>query len=250
MVVANPANAYSTCSGNTSITATPAANNVAMTGATIAGTGSCDLVFDVIATGAANWVNTIPAGGIVASDTGVTNQTAVSGTLNFNSGSVLTIAKATNPSTLAFPGEASRLTITINNGTQALTNLKLDDFFTSDGTSGAAANGMVVAVNPAASTTCSGGIVSASPLGTNVGLSGASLGASTICTFSVNVTSTVIGGLTNFIPINSVRNDQGISNTGQATTSLTTQGNLGVIKQFIPNTIKPGVRGRLRLSFL
>ncbi len=250
MVVASPGNVSTSCSGSTNITAVPGANSVTMTGATIAGTASCDLLFDVIATGTASWINTIPVGGIIATDTGVNNQSAVSGTLVFSSGSVLTIAKATNPSTIAFPGQPSRLTITINNGTQALTNLRLNDFFTIDGTSGAPSNGMTIAAVPSASTTCSGGLVTATALGNSVGLSGATLNANASCTFSVNVTSTIVGGLTNFIPIGAVNNNQGLSNAGQATTSLTTQGNLGISKQFIPNTLKPGVRGRLRLNFI
>ena len=249
MVVASPANAFTTCSGAASITANSGDSSVAMTGATIAGTDSCDLKFDVIASGTVNWVNTIPAGGILATDTGVTNQSAVSGTLTFNAGSGLTIVKDTNPSTLAFPGQASRLTITINNGTQAVTNLSLNDFFTSDGSSGAAGNGMVIASNPSASTTCSGGIVSATPSGASVKLRGASLNANANCNFAVNVTSTIVGGLTNFIPPGAIANAQGLTNAGQATTSLTTQSNLGVVKKFIPDTLKPGVRGRLRLTF-
>ena len=37
-------------------------------GQTCAGNGNCDLVFDVLVSGSANWVNTIPAGNITAAE--------------------------------------------------------------------------------------------------------------------------------------------------------------------------------------
>jgi len=39
----------------------------------------------------------------------------------------------------------SQLTITLTNGSQAVSGLAFTDYFTTDGTSGAAANGMVIA---------------------------------------------------------------------------------------------------------
>jgi uncharacterized repeat protein (TIGR01451 family) len=248
MTVANPANAYTTCAGNTSVNAAPGASSASLSGAAIAGGGNCDFIFDVTATGSANWVNAIPAGNITA-DGGVRNQTPVTATLTYNAPTNLTVAKATNPSTLTFPGQVSQLTITLTNGTQAVTNLALTDHFTADGTGGAAANGMVVAPTPAAVTTCPGGIVAAVPGGTSVSVSGVSLAASASCTVSVNVTSTAVGGITNYIPSGAIRTDQGLTNAGQATTSLTTQANIGVTKQFAPNVLRPGERSRLRIVF-
>ncbi|CAN5478827.1 hypothetical protein BH11PSE11_BH11PSE11_21580 [soil metagenome] len=248
MVLANPPNAYTTCSGSTSVTAAAGAGTVTLNGADIAGNGNCDFLFDVIATGAANWTNTIPIGNITANG-GVRNQSAVSATLSYNAPNNPAIAKATNPSTLTFPGQVSVLTITISNGTMALTNMRLTDYFTTNGTSGAAANGMAIASTPTASTTCPGGVVTAVPGATSVALSGATLAANASCTITVNVTSTTIGGITNFIPIGSILTDQGLTNTGQATTSLTTQSNVGIVKKFTPNVIKPAARSRLRITF-
>ncbi|MCE1225101.1 MAG: hypothetical protein LWW87_01305 [Geobacteraceae bacterium] len=252
MVVAPTPHAYTTCAGSTSVTAVAGQGNgtgsVSMTGADIAGFGSCDFVFDVVATGSANWVNTIHAGEITANGN-VSNQTAVVGTLNYNVPNNPTVAKATNPSTLTFPGQVSQLTITITNGTQAVTNLRLTDYFTSNGTSGGAANGMVIAATPAASTTCAGGIITAAPGGASVSLSGVALSAGAACTATVNVTSTAVGGITNYIPIGSIHTDQGLSNIGQASTSLTTNSNIGIGKQFTPNVVKPGQRSRLKITF-
>lgn len=248
MVLANPANAYTTCAGATAITANPGASSISMGGAAIAGSGNCDLIFDVIATGSANWTNTIPVGNITA-DGGVSNQTTVSGTLLYSVPTSLTVAKATNPSTLTFPGQVSQLTITINNGSQAVSGLQLTDHFTADGTSGAAANGMAIASTPAAATTCPGGSVTATPGGQSVRLTGASMAASGSCTITVNVTSTSVGGITNYIPVGAIVTNQGLTNSGQASTSLTTQSNIGVTKQFTPNVVKVNERSRLRITF-
>ncbi|MDI1226761.1 MAG: SdrD B-like domain-containing protein [bacterium] len=249
MVLANPVNAYSTCAGAPSFpSAVAGAGTISYTGAALAGGGNCDVIFDVVATGAANWVNTIPIGNITANG-GVNNQTAVSGTLVFTAPTNLVVAKATNPSTLTFPGEISRLTIDITNGNLAVTGLDLADYFTADGTSGAAVNGMAVAPTPAAATTCPGGTVAAAAGATSIALNNANLAANASCTVSVNVTSTTVGGITNFIPPGSIRDDQGLTNSGQATTSLTTQSNIGVLKQFTPNVLTPGQRSRLRITF-
>jgi len=248
MVLSNPANAYTTCAGGAIVTAVAGASSINMSGASIAGAGNCDLVFDVNATGGANWVNNIPVGNITASG-GVSNQTAVIGTLNYAAPTSITVAKASNPSTLTFPGQISQLTITVNNGSQAVTGLRLTDYFTADGTSGAAANGMAIAPTPAASTTCPGGVVSAAPGAASVSLSGVSLAGSASCTVTVNVTSTSVGGITNYIPVGGIVTDQGLTNSGQASTSLTTQSNIGVTKQFTPNVISVGSRSRLRITF-
>lgn len=248
MVLANPVNDQTTCAGTTSFTAVAGATSINITGAEIAGNGTCDILFDVVATGGANWVNTIPAGNIIANGD-VANQTPVIGTLNFNAPTGITVAKATNPSTLSFPGQTSELTVTLTNGPDAVTGLGLTDYFTVDGTSGATVNGMRISSTPSATTTCSGGTVTATPDGTSFTLSGASLAGAASCEVTVNVTSVVIGGITNFIPTGGITTDQGLTNAGAATTSLTTQGNLGVLKKFTPNTITPGTRSRLRITF-
>jgi uncharacterized repeat protein (TIGR01451 family) len=248
MHVANPANAYTSCAGNSAINVASDRTSLTLSGADLAGNGSCDLVFDVIATGSANWTNTIPAGAITAQG-GVVNQSAVTGVLNYAAPTALTVAKATSPSTLTFPGQVSQLTITINNGSTAVSNVSLTDYFTVTGQSGASANGMVIAAAPAGSTSCAGGTVTALAGGTSVSLSGATLAANASCTISVNITSTAVGGITNFIPAAAIRTDQGLSNTAQVSTSLTTQSNLGIAKQFSPNVLKPGERSRLRITF-
>ncbi len=248
MVVANPANAYSTCAGSPTFTAVPGAGSASMSGASLAGNGTCDFLFDVVATGAAAWTNTIPAGNLTA-DGGIRSQTPTSGVLNLVGAAPLSVTKATNPAALTFPGQSSLLTITVTGGSQPVTNLQLTDYFTADGSAAGALNGWRVAATPNAVTTCPGGTVTALPNGTSVGLSGVNLPASGSCTVTVNVTSVTVGGVSNIIPAGAIRTDQGLSNPGAAMTSLSTQANVGITKQFTPNVVKPGERARLKITF-
>jgi large repetitive protein len=247
MRLATPPNAYTSCAGGTSVTAVAGSTSVALTGATVAGNASCDLVFDVTATGSASWTNTL-APGVITANGGVSNQSAVTGVLNYSAPTNLTVAKATSPSTLTFPGQVSQLTITITNGSSAVSNLGLTDYFTLNGLSGSGANGMAIASTPAAATTCPGGLVTAQPGAALVALSGASMAANATCNITVNITSAAVGGITNFIPASAIQSDQGLTNSSQVSTSLTTQSNVGIAKQFTPNVVKPGERSRLRIT--
>ncbi|SDN09098.1 SdrD B-like domain-containing protein [Polaromonas sp. JS666] len=248
MVLANPTNAHTTCAGATAITGAAGASSISMTGASVAGSGNCALLFDVVATGAANWVNTIPPDSILA-DGGVRNVAPVSATLLFTPPTGIAISKATSISSLTFPGEVSRLTINIANGTQAVSNLSFTDYFTVGGTAGGTNNGWVLTPNPAPSTTCPGGVVTAVANTRQVSLAGAALAANASCQLSVNVTSTVTGGNTNTIPAGAITTDQNLSNNNPATTSLAISTNIGLVKQFTPNVVKPGDRSRLRITF-
>jgi len=248
MVLANPPNAQTTCSGATAITGAAGASSISMTGANVAGNGNCALLFDVVATGAANWVNTLPPDSILA-DGGVRNVAPVSATLLFTPPNGIAISKATSISSLTFPGQVSRLTINIANGTQAVTNLRFTDYFTVGGTAGGTNNGWVLTPNPAPSTTCPGGVVTAVANTRQVSLAGVALAANASCQVSVNVTSTVTGGNTNTIPAGAITTDQNLSNGTPATTSLAISTNIGLVKQFTPNVVKPGERSRLRITF-
>ncbi len=248
MVLANPTGAYTTCAGATAITGAPGASTISMTGAQIAGSSNCALVFDVIATGSANWVNTIPLGGITAAG-GIANQSPVPATLLFNSPTNLSVSKSTNPSTLTFPGQTSRLTIVVTAGSQPVTGLALTDHFTNNGLAGGTPNGMSIAATPSALTTCPAGSVTAIPGATSVSVTLATLAAGSSCNIEVNVTSSAVGGITNRIPVGAVTTDQALSNQFEASTSLTTQSNMGVTKQFTPNVVMPGTRSRLRITF-
>jgi uncharacterized repeat protein (TIGR01451 family) len=248
MVLASPPNAYATCAGPLVIAATAGASSISLSGASVAGGGNCDLVFDVVATGSANWTNTIPVGNIVAAG-GVVNTTPVVGSLLFAAPSPLSLAKATNPGTLTFPGQVSRMTVTVTGAGVPVSGLSFTDHFTVDGLSTGTPNGMVLAANPGGSTTCPGATLAATAGGRSFSLSNATLAANAACTVSFNISSSAVGGITNLLPAGAIATAQGLTNIGPASTSLSTQANLGVTKSFNPHVIKPGQRSRLRITF-
>ncbi len=247
MVLANPPTAYSSCAGPVAITATAGAGSINLSGASIAGGGNCELVFDVVATGNSNWINTIPVGNIAAAG-GVVNTTPVIGSLLFTAPAPLSVAKATNPGTLTFPGQVSRMTVTITGSNVPVTALAFTDHFTVDGTPGGLPNGMVIAANPSGSTTCPGGVISALPGGRSFSLANATLAAGSACVVEFNVSAAAVGGITNVIPAAGITTAQGLSNLSPASTSLSTQANVGITKGFTPNVVKPGQRSRLRIT--
>jgi uncharacterized repeat protein (TIGR01451 family) len=251
LTVSNPANAYSTCDGPLTITATPGAGVVQLSGATLPPSSECDLVFMVDSSGSGPWVNTIPIGGITA-DGGVRNTAALSATLQSASGSVV-VTQTISPNTIDSPGESSRLTITLlNNGGLDLSGLSFTNHFTDTGLSSGTLTGLRLSANPNATTTCPGGVISATSNGTSIGLSGASLagGTGATCTVSANVTTLTTGTVQNFIPVGAVSTAEGVANADGSTASLAALGRIGVEKSFSPSTVAPGQRARLTLRFI
>lgn len=247
MVVADPANAFTSCNGSTVVDATPGAGSAGISGAVLAPSTSCELVFDVEATGTADWVNVIPPGGVTA-DGSLTNLSPVTATLNYVAPESPTISKSITPGTIV-PGQSALLTVTITNGAQSLSNLSLSDFFTVDGVQGSAANGMTIAPAPDASTNCTDGVVVASPGGQFMRIEGATLPANTSCEFSVQVTSTTVGTITNTIPVDSIVTAEGTSNsTTFAQSTLNTTSDAGIGKMFTPPVVSPNEISVLRLT--
>lgn len=250
MVVATPNGAYTTCGGAPVITATAGAGTAAMSGAVIPASGQCNFIFNVTATGGANWVNTIPIGNVTAAG-GVRNISAITATLLNSTLGGVNVTNNTSPNSLTAPGQTSVLTITLtNNGSIALTGIALSDYFTTTGQPGGPLTGMVLASDPAAATTCTGGVASATAGGTQVSLAGGSLLAGASCTITANVTLTTVGTVQNVIPVSAITTNQGITNTLPTTTSLSVGSNIGVTKRFTPMVIKPGDRSRLQITFI
>ena len=253
MTIATPPNATTTCTGAPVLGATAGAASFTLTGANIPPGGQCEALVDVVAASGADSVNTIPPGNVTAAG-GVQNTTAVTATLTKSAGGVV-VNKSINPNSITAPGQAATATLTLlNTGGLALTNLALTDFFTTNGLSGGTLNGMRVAATPAATTTCPGGVVSATANATQFTLTGAQLAASgnagDTCTVSVDVTTTVVGTIQNTIPANAITTAQGVTNTLPTVSSLATLARLGTQKSFTPPTIAPGQRSRLRLRFI
>ncbi|MGZ6047409.1 MAG: beta strand repeat-containing protein, partial [Phenylobacterium sp.] len=161
MTVANPANSQTTCAGAPTITATAGASSAALSGAAIPGAGQCTFQFNVVAIGAGNWVNTIPAGDVSAAG-GVHNVAPVTATLTNSSAGGVSVTNNASPNSLTSPGQVSVLTLTLTNGgTVDLSGLTLNDYYTIDGTAGGTQTGMVNGPAPSAATTCPGGVATA-----------------------------------------------------------------------------------------
>nr|WP_198983133.1 SdrD B-like domain-containing protein [Herbaspirillum sp. ASV7] len=250
MTLASPTNAYSTCAGAPSITAVAGAASASIAGVVLPASGRCDFLFDVTGTGAAAWVNTIPVGNVTATG-GVRNTSAVTATLNNSTSGAVSVTNNTNPNNLSAPGQSSVLTVSIQNGGSLnLTGLRLANYFTVGGVANGTPTGMQLSSQPALTTTCQGGIVSAGSDGASILLSNANLAAGQSCTITANVTMITTGTVQDTIPAGAIINDQAITNATATVTSLSASGNIGVTKSFTPQVVTPGSISRLRLTLL
>jgi uncharacterized repeat protein (TIGR01451 family) len=199
--------------------------------------------FDVIMTGAspASFLNTISAGGIT-NDQNFSNPTAVTATLT-RVVTAVTINKGIDPPNIFF-GQPSTLTVTVTNPTGGikLTNMGFVDDMAIP------TPGMVVYSVPTATTTCTSGIVTATPGASTFALSGASLNAGANCTVSLQVTLTTTGNRTNNLPIGVITSREGVSNTAAAQQSLSASPALTVTKGFFPPGIVVNGRSALVIT--
>jgi len=217
VVVANPANASTTCTGGT-LTAIPASGTITYTGGTVVAGLSCTVSVDVTSATVGAHVNTT---GDLTSSSG--NSGTASDTLTVEGPPLF--SKAFAPA-LVPQGGISTLTFTIDNtGTSiAATGLDFTDNLPS---------GMEVA-NPAnASTTCTGGTITAVPGSSVVTYSGGTVAASTSCSVSVDIVATAAGSLVN--TTGELTSSAGSS--GTATDTLEVDGPPLFSKSFAPTTV-------------
>jgi uncharacterized repeat protein (TIGR01451 family) len=232
-VAATP-NATTTCGAGT-VAAAPGATAVSLSGGSVAAGASCTISLSVTSATGGIYVNTIPPGSLGDAQ-GSTNAAPAQATLNVGNASGVTVAKAFAPSIIA-PGATSLLTITVSNtsaNAAALTSLALTDPLPTN---------VTLAAAPNASTTCTGGSVSAAAGGTTISLSGASIAAHASCTIVATVTASVTGTDTNTIPPGAVTTGQGATNGAPAQATLTVgQPSLVVTKTSNPSgtSVSPG----------
>jgi hypothetical protein len=193
---------YSGNSGGTSVT---------VTGGSIPANGSRTVTVTVTAAKAGSYVNTLPVGAL-QTNLG-SNTTAAVATLTVSAPvTAPTLSKSFSPSTIT-TGGVSALTITLSNANSSaasITGTLTDNFPTN----------VLVASTPAASTTCSGGTVTATSGGASVTLKGGSIPANGSCTVTVNVTANYQGTCTNTIPVGALQTSNG-SNAAKAVATLT-----------------------------
>lgn len=254
VVLAPVPNARATCDGVISITASPGASSVQMSGAKIARGTSCQLLYDVVVNFPGNVgttiTDTVSAGQLTAeSGQVVANIFSANLTRALANTDNMLVSLTANPSTLTFPGQVSRLQVTLRSGTTNLTKVRSNLYLTSDGLSTGSSTGVVIAPNSQASTTCTGGVLNAVAGSNLLALSEASIPANSECTIAVNVLSVLVGGKTITAPSNSILTNEGATNLNTATTSLAVGSNIGVVKEFTPRVVSVNQRSRLKITF-
>ena len=243
LVVATPANASTTCAGSPTITATPGASTASLSGASIAAGGNCLFLFDVLTSGTpVSWTNTIPANNITSTEGG-RNSLAITSTLTRNTDTSIGINKSFDP-VIVTGGQPSVLRIDVTNpigSPSGADNVTFTDTLPT---------GAEVYPVPNAHTDCANGLVTATPGGGSVTLSGATLPANSTCSVFVTTTSVKFLNLTNEIPVGAISTTQGYTNALSTQASLTTLQGLGASKSFTPTSISTGQTARLNIKLL
>jgi uncharacterized repeat protein (TIGR01451 family) len=219
VTVATPANASTTCTGGT-ITASPGSGTVSYSGGTVAAGASCTVQADVVAGSSGSFVN---VSGELTSSSGSSG--TASSTLTVRPAP--TVTKTFTPDVIVMGG-TSTVTVTIDNSgnvTDATAVTFMD----------ALRAGVVVAAAPNASTTCTGGTITASPGAGSFSYNGGTVPGGTSCTVSVDVTAAAAGSYDNSVTVSS-----SLGTGAPATDTLEVTGAPAVTKAFSPAEIELG----------
>ncbi len=233
-----PANLVNAAAPNASTTCALGATNaiaggtsISFMGGTIPANGSCTVSVVVTSAITGNYVNTIPAGGVVTGNAGA-NALPATATLVVNRLPAPVPTKAFNPAAIPV-GQLSTLTLTLTNpNAVAIVGAAFTDTYPA---------GVVNAAAPNASTTC-GGTVTAGAGGPAVGLVNGTIPASGSCTVTVTVTSNAAGVYVNSLPAGGLlsTNAQPSAVAATATLSVNNLVAMGVTKTIAPGLITPG----------
>jgi uncharacterized repeat protein (TIGR01451 family) len=246
VVIAPSPNLTNSCSGT--VTATAGSGVVTLTNGTIPRQvggviGRCQISVDVIAPAPNTYVNQIPVN-TVNSSLG-SNPDSADATLLVTSATPVTGTKSFSPNNVHGNGSPTTMTITLNNSNAfGLTNTTFTDPLP---------GGLRVAATPAASTTCVGGTVSATPGSTSVSLSGGTIPGSGSCTVAVRLEASNPNTyqdqtVTNSIPANDLKTTQGVTNASAIEGQVRVQRGASVSKSFSPGAIAVGGTSVLTLT--
>ena len=239
LTIAVPANPSSTCSG---LLDTPdGGDTITLTGGRVLASSTCKITVDVTASAAAAYTN---VSGALSSDVGTTpGPTAVLTVASDRPG----VSKSFSPSTIFFGGR-SRLTITFDNSANPSTanDLRLTDNLPF---------GMQVASPANATTTCTGGVItavagsSAITYVSSFPFSIASVAANSTCRVSVDVLGTATGVQVNRTEDVTFNPGFGTASCGKGSAPLTVASEkLAFTKSFVDDPVAPG--GTVRLRYL
>lgn len=262
LTVADPANIVNNCGGT--VTADPGATTISLSGGSVPANGTCTVSVDLVTSVSGNLTNTIPAGGLTATENGgpgtVTSAAEASAILNVADFDFpAEINKQFSPISIA-PGDISRLSVSIFNSN----TFQLENAAWSDNLEGIQP-GLRIANPPNVTTTCvdlvaTPGAVTAAAGGTTLALTGGTVPAQVLstpgqCTVSVDVTSTTPGNLINTIPAGALTSTGqsgavtvGNTSPSSATLQVDTVVAPSVTKAFSPNTIWVGQSSQLTIS--
>jgi hypothetical protein len=190
VVVASPANASTTCAGGT-LSAAAGDSTISYSGGTVGAGASCSISVDVTAATAGAFANLATLTSNAGDSPDAADTLDVAGPPGFS--------KTFAPASIA-TNAVSTLTFAVDNSANgsAIGSLLLADNLPA---------GVVVASPANASTTCSGGSLTASPGAGVIGYSGGTVGAGATCTVSVDVTATVAGAFANTATLSSDAGD-------------------------------------------
>ncbi len=217
LTVAPVPNAITTCTGGT-ITTTGGSSTVSYSGGTVPAGSSCTVSVDVVASAVGNLINTT---GVLTSSSGDSGTAQATLRVNPPPG----FAKAFAPTAVPVDGE-STLTLTINNASSTADAVGLD---VTDNLPA----GMEVAATPNASTTCTGGTLTAPAGGSTISYSGGTVLAGGSCAISVDVIGTAVGTL----PNTTGDLTSSLGSSGTATANLTVAPAPGFAKTFVPTAV-------------
>ncbi|HEX7285217.1 MAG TPA: CSLREA domain-containing protein [Candidatus Angelobacter sp.] len=228
LVVAPTPGVSNTCGGT--VTATAGASSVSLSAGTLAATASCSVSVNVQSTTSGVKNNSVT---VSSTESGAGNTSTATITVT----SPPVIIKAFGAASIPVNGSTSlSFTIQNNNTTTTLTGMAFSDTLPA---------GLVVSTPNGLTGTCGGGTITATAGTGTISLSGASLAASSSCTFSVNVTGTTAGTKNNTTGnVTSVEGGTG----GTASASLNVEGPPSIAKAFNPTAIATNGTSALTLT--
>ena len=230
LVVATPNGLTGSCGGGT-ITATAGSGTVSLSGATLTAGQQCQ--FGVNVTGTSAGVKSNVTGTISSTESGA----GTTASANITVVAPPTIGKAFGAASIPLNGStALTFTLTNPNTTTALTGIGFTDTLPA---------GLVVATPNGLSGACGGGTITATAASGSVTLAGATLAASTQCSFSVNVTGTTGGAKNNSVTASSANG--GAGNTSNASVTVVSTSAATLAKSFGAAALSPG--GTTTLTF-
>jgi uncharacterized repeat protein (TIGR01451 family) len=220
MIIANPANATTTCPGGVPV-AIPGGITLGLSNGSVLASTTCTVSANVTSATPGVYTNLIPAGAVSTANAG-SNVAPTTAVLTVLQGP--TINKSFAPGTIS-PGAVSTLSISIVNPTNATIN--------GVGVTDNLPLGVVVAPVPNATTTCAGTFLPVAGA-SSVSLVGGTVAAANFCTVTVNVTAAAVGSYANIIPAGALSSSAG-------TNAVATSADLNVAVPIITKSFTPAV---------